>query len=283
VGGRLQKPLDRFADQLKPRNFTMFRTTKLTMAVLAASLSLTAMARAEMIVALSGDATLTTFDSKTLKTTGTTTIKGANGRMVGIDQRPSDGMLYGVTTDGTVYTVDASSGQATMKSKLEIMLPAGVMATVDFNPLADRLRLLGSDGTSLRANVEDGKVTVDGRLKYAEADKNAGKTPKVTAGAYSNSVKGTKETALYDIDTAMGTFLRQAPPNDGILVTLGEAGLKADDISFDISTDAEGKNTGFVVTGGMLHTLDITSGAVKALGKVAGLPSGVRDIAVIAR
>jgi hypothetical protein len=261
----------------------MFRTPKLALAILATGLSMTAMARAETIIALSGDATLTTFDSKMLKTTGTTAIKGANGRFVGIDQRPSDGLLYGVTTDGTVYTVDAATGQATMKSKLETMLPAGVMGTVDFNPLADRLRLLGSDGTSLRANVDDGKVTVDGSLKYAETDKNTGKTPKVTAGAYSNSVKGPKETALYDIDTAMGTFLRQAPPNDGILVTLGDAGLKADDVSFDISTDADGKNTGFVVSGGTLHTLDITNGTVKALGKVAGLPGGVRDIAVIAR
>jgi Domain of unknown function (DUF4394) len=284
VGGKFShQNAPQFDQPTISRSYLMFRTTKLTMAVLATSLSLTAMARAEMIVALSGDATLTTFDSKTLKTTATTAIKGANGRFVGIDQRPSDGMLYGVTTDGTVYTVDATSGQATMKSKLETMLPAGVMGTVDFNPLADRLRLIGSDGTSLRANVDDGKVTVDGRLKYAEADKNMGKTPKVTAGAYSNSIKGTKETALYDIDTAMGTFLRQAPPNDGILVTLGDAGLKADDISFDISTDAEGKNTGFVLTGGTLHTLDITNGAVKALGKVAGLPGGVRDIAVIAR
>ncbi len=261
----------------------MFRTTKLTLAVLAAGLSMTAVARAEMIVALSGDATLTTFDSKTLKAMGNTAVKGANGRIVGIDQRPSDGMLYAVTTDGTVYTVDAKSGQATMKSKLETMLPEGVMATVDFNPAADRLRLLGSDGTSLRANVDDGKVTVDGRLKYAETDAHTGKTPKVTAGAYSNSVKGTKETALYDIDTAMGTFLRQAPPNDGVLATLGTPGLKANDVSFDISTDAEGKNTGFVLTGGTLHTLDITNGTVKALGKVTGLPNGVRDIAVIAR
>jgi outer membrane protein assembly factor BamB len=261
----------------------MFNSIKLTVAVLASSLSMTVLARAEMIVALSGDASLTMFDSKTLKTTATTTIKGANGRIVGIDQRPSDGMLYAVSVDGTVYTVDAASGQATVKSKLETMLPAGVMGTIDFNPLADRLRLLGSDGTSLRANVDDGKVTVDGRLKYAEADKNAGKAPKIIAGAYSNSVKGTKETALYDIDAAMGTFLRQAPPNDGILVTLGDAGLKADDVSFDISTDADGKNTGFVVTGGTLHTLDITNGTVKALGKVTGLPNGVRDIAVVAR
>jgi hypothetical protein len=261
---------------------TMNRTSRLASAAIVSTLALTAAAKADMIVALSGDATLTTFDSKTMKTTGSTAIKGANGKIAGIDVRPSDGMLYAVATDGTVYTVDAKSGQATMKVKLETMLPAGVTATVDFNPAADRLRLLGSDGTSLRANVDDGKVIVDGKLKYAEGDKNAGKTPNVVAGAYSNSVKGTKETALYDLDGTLGVYLRQAPPNDGILQTLGDSGLKGNVIAFDIVTDAAGKNTGFAVIADTLYTVDIASGASKAMGKIAGLPQGVRDVAVLA-
>ena len=37
------------------------------------------------------------------------------------------------------------------------------------------------------ATGTDGKATVDGSLKYAEADANKGKQPKVIAGAYSNS------------------------------------------------------------------------------------------------
>jgi outer membrane protein assembly factor BamB len=260
----------------------MTSTSRLLIAACASTLALTAAARAEMAVALSGDATLTSFDTMTMKTTGSTAIKGVTGRVTGIDVRPSDGMLYAVTQDGTVYTVDAKSGQATMKVKLETMLPAGVTATVDFNPVADRLRLLGSDGTSLRANVDDGKVTVDGKLKYAEGDKNAGKTPNVVAGAYSNSVKGTKETALYDLDGTLGVYLRQAPPNDGILVTVGDSGLKGAMIAFDIVTDAAGKNMGYAVIGDTLYTVDIANGASKMAGKIAGLPQGVRDVAVIA-
>src|SRR5262249_38517886 len=153
-------------------------------------------------------------DTTAKKATKTMKVTSINGTLVGIDVRPADGMLYGLTTDGTLYTI-ASDGKATMKSKLETMLPAGVMATVDFNPAADRLRVIGSDGTSLRVNVDDGKVTKDGSLKFAENDANKGKTPKVIAGAYSNSVKGTKETALYDIDATTGSLVKQAPPNDG--------------------------------------------------------------------
>ena len=115
-----------------------------------------------------------------------------------------------------------------MKSKLSETLKAGVVATVDFNPVADRLRVMGSDGTSHRVNVDDGKVTVDGSHKFKDGDAAAGKTPKVIAGAYSNSFKGTTATALYNIDATTGTLVTQAPPNDGVLNTIGSLGMKVE-------------------------------------------------------
>jgi outer membrane protein assembly factor BamB len=260
----------------------MTYTAKILFASLLGSVAFAGAAQAEQIIGLSGDKTLTSFDTKTLKSGKKVAIKGVNGRVAGIDMRPSDGQLYAVTTDGSVYTVDAATGQATFKVKLEKMLPANTKPTIDFNPAADRLRLMGADGTSLRANLEDGKVTVDGSHKYADGDKSAGKKPNVIAGAYSNSVKGTKETTLYNIDGTLGTYLKQAPPNDGVLGTLGATGIKAQSIAFDISTDAAGKNTGFAVAGGTLYTMDVASGASTRVGKVAGLPGSVRDIAVIA-
>ena len=63
-----------------------------------------------------------------------------------------------------------------------------------------------SDGSSLRVNVDDGKAVVDGSHKFKEGDANAGKTPKIIAGAYSNSVKGTQATALYNIDATTGRW-----------------------------------------------------------------------------
>jgi len=55
------------------------------------------------------------------------------------------------------------------------------------------------------------------RLRYADTEAAKGKSPRVTAGAYTNSFAGTKATTLYDIEGAAGTLLRQVPPNDGIL------------------------------------------------------------------
>ena len=109
--------------------------------------------------------------------------------LIGFDVRPSDGKLYGVTPDGAIVTIDVKTGKWDKKSQLTEALPKGATFSVDFNPVADRMRVLSSTGMSLRINVEDGKATVDGSLKYAEADANKGKQPEVTAGAYSNSYR----------------------------------------------------------------------------------------------
>ena len=100
---------------------------------------------------------------------------------------------------------------------------------MDFNPVADRLRLMSNDGTNLRVNVDDGKVTTDGSHKFADSDMHKGEKPNIVAGAYINSVKGAKETALYDIDATIGALIKQAPPNDGMLNAVGKLGVKVDD------------------------------------------------------
>ena len=171
----------------------MFRQMKLlTLAgALAASAFVTTGAQAAgWIIGLVDGKSIVTIDPATRKVASKADIKGA-GSILGIDVRPADGMIYGVAGDGAIVTIDAKSGQATAKSKLSDMLKPGVVATVDFNPVADRLRVMGSDGTSLRVNVDDGKATVDGSHKYKDGDANAGKTPKVVAGAYSQIRRNT--------------------------------------------------------------------------------------------
>lgn len=239
-------------------------------------------AQAETVVALTGDATLVHLDTATNKMVKSVTIAGIAGRVVGIDVRPADGLLYAVATDGGVFTVDPASGKATAKSKLDTMLTAGVAASVDFNPVADRLRIIGSDGTNLRANVDDGKVTKDGQLKFADADASKGKTPNVVAGAYTNSFKGAKETSLVDIDGS-GAVLRQAPPNDGVLNTVGTTGMSGGTFAFDILSDGQGGNQGWAMSGDTLYKVDLATGKGEMVAKIAGLGGPVRDIAILPR
>ena len=257
-----------------------FRSASLIAASLAAAL-LSSAAYAGSFVTLSEDQTLQMFDSNGRKVTATVMVKGLSAPLAGIDIRPADGMLYGLQRDGQIVTIDMKTGQAMMKSKLDQALPANVALTVDFNPVADRMRVVGADGINLRINVDDGKTTVDGRLKFAETDTNKAAAPFILAGAYSNKFKGTKETALYEIDASIGAMVKQAPPNDGILTTLGTIGSKPKSIAFNIESDGKGGNTGWLLADGTLSMIDITNGQTKAVGTVAGLKGAVRDIAVL--
>jgi hypothetical protein len=147
--------------------------------------------------------------------------------------------------------------------------------------VADRLRLIGSDGTNLRANVDDGKVAIDGALEFAATDMHKGETPRVVAGAYTNAVKGAKETALYDIDAGTGALLKQAPPNDGVLNAVGKLGLRIETVAFDIAADASGNNFGWLMSGPVLFRVDLASGKATQAGEIAGITGRVRDLAVL--
>ena len=249
----------------------MFRTLQtLTLAgVLATSSLVATAAEAGWIIGLVNGKQIVTIDPATRKVTAKADVKGA-GTLLGIDVRPAD---------GAIWTIDAKTGNAMMKSRMTQMLKPGVIATVDFNPAADRLRVMGSDGTSLRVNVEDGMTTVDGSHKYKDGDVNAGKTPKVVAGAYINSKKGTTATALYNIDAATGALVTQAPPNDGILNTVGPLGIALNGpVAFNIVADGEG-NYAWLATGGTLYTVDLKSGKAAMVGKITGFTGTLSDIA----
>jgi hypothetical protein len=243
--------------------------------------AMVASGQAATLAALQDGQSIVWIDTDKMQAVGSVKLDGG-ARLVGMDVRPADNKLYGVTADGWIVTIDAGTGKWEKKSQLTEKLPAGAIFSVDFNPAADRLRVLSSIGMSLRINVEDGKAIVDGRLKYAEGDANKGKQPRVTAAAYSNSFAGAKETALYDIDAANATFVRQAPPNDGILNTLGSLSVTTDGpVAFDIWSDGKGGNMGWLLAGGMLYSLDIANGATKPVGKIAGVSGRITDIAIL--
>jgi hypothetical protein len=260
----------------------MFKPIKLLTlvgALAASSLVATGAQAAGWVIGLVDGKSIVTIDPATRKVASKVDIKGA-GTLLGIDVRPADGMLYGVTGDGSIVTVDIKSGQATEKSKLSDMLKAGVTATVDFNPVADRLRVMGSDGTSLRVNVDDGKATVDGSHKFKDGDPNAGKTPKIVAGAYTNSWKGTKATGLYNIDATTSSLVMQAPPNDGVLNTVGSLGIAVSGpVAFNIVALGEERNDAWLAAGGALYLVDLKTGKATMAGKIEGLSGTLTDIA----
>lgn len=237
--------------------------------------------QATTLVGLTAENTLVRMDSETRRALPAQRIQGADGRVIAIDQRPANGMLYGVTERGQIVTLDAATGRATQVSRLNMPFEFGGRAVADFNPVPDRLRLMGMNGTNFRVNVETGEVARDGTLKHGDGPLS-GTQPRIVAGAYINSVAGATATTLYTIDTLQNALNVQAPPNDGVQAPRARiAAALPTGVALDILTEGT-NNTAFLLTGTTLHTLNLADGAVATRGAVTGLPAAeVIDIAVL--
>ena len=243
----------------------------------------TAPAQALDLVLLTGANQIILTNDQNLNQRQTLAVSGVATPLIGIDVRPADRQLYGVSGDGNIYRIMTATGAATWVSKLSAEFDASQGAIVDFNPVADRLRLIGMGGKiNYRINVDNGQVAVDKPLNYSDKDANKGKDPMVTAGAYINSVAGAKETQLFDIDSMIGAYAIQDPPNDGILNTIGMTGMGSKWVeAIDIFTDAQGNYTGLAVSGNVLYKLDVSKGTIASVGPIASSPMKVIDVAIL--
>lgn len=253
---------------------------------LTALLSVTALvaaagsAAAAPALGLVGDKTLVMIDTDTATVTATMDVTGVDS-LLGIDLRPSNGMVYGVAADGHVVTIDLATGAATVVSMLETMVPAGMPTIVDFNPAADKLRFMAGT-TNLRADVDTGKVTTDGSLAFQGGDMHHGEAPAIVAAAYINSFGKPEATKMYDIDATIVALIQQVSPNDGTLGAIGKLGIDgADHYAFDVQTTADGTNTAWLAAGGMLHTVDLETGKVSGSWAIQGAPGAIRDITIL--
>lgn len=130
----------------------------------------------------------------------------AGDRFVGIDLRPGDNKVYGLTLSNRLYTIDGHSGAASFVAALSLpVIDARLGYGIDFNPVADfagaaSLRLTSSSGSNFAVHATSGVV--------GNAASNIG--PGYSAVAYSNSAvlpgTGPAATALYYIDSTGDTL-----------------------------------------------------------------------------
>ena len=67
---------------------------------------------------------------------------------------------------------------------------------------------------------------------------------------------------------ANGMLVKQAPPNDGILNTVGALGVKLDgDAAFDIVCDGKGGNSAWLMSGQRLYSVDLAKGTAMQLAR----------------
>ena len=189
-------------------------------------------------------------------------------RLIGIDVRPADARLYGISVTNDLYRIDPASGAAELVATLTVPFDGDVRSGFDFNPQADRLRLVSTGGQNLRVNVALGAVAVDRPLAYAAGDRYAGRRPRITAAAYSNDVKDAPTTKLFEIDADTDALVLQDPPNDGVLVTIGPLGIDFGPLGgFDIVTE-HGVDVAWAATGATLYRIDLGSGRATSMGTI---------------
>jgi hypothetical protein len=186
------------------------------------------------VIGLTSDGRLVRFRAGLPQKTSTigyvSGLQGNDMALIGIDFRVQDGKLYGVGNGGGVYTIDTTSATATFVNALTVPL-AGTFFGVDFNPAADRLRIISDTGQNLAHNVNAGGVTAppNGTLTYTPPPATAIAATGVSGAAYTNNDLNQPNTAttLFDIDTDLDQVVIQSPPGNGILVATGKLGFDA--------------------------------------------------------
>ncbi len=238
-------------------------------------------AAADTAIALTGDRTLLTIDTATAAVTATVEVQGVTS-LLGIDLRPGNGKLYGVTDAQAIVEIDAATGAvieiATMNTPMAL---TDAPVVVDFNPAADRLRFM-SGTTNHRVNPDTGEVTVDGPLAFVAEDMHAGEAPNIVAAAYTNSYGKPEKTAMFDIDATISAVIQQTAPNDGTLAAIGKLGPVVEGpVGFDVATTADGTNTAWLAANGGLHTVDLATGAVIESWTLTGTDQPIRDLTIM--
>lgn len=223
------------------------------------------------LIGLTADNTLLRFDSSRPGEAVTVKAARVSGTLVGIDFRPADRRLYGLTSANDLYVIDPDTGAAKRVGTLTTGFEGGARAGFDFNPQSDRLRLVAHSGQNLRVHPDLGAAATDGPLHYAAKDRNRGRRAAVTAVAYTRSLPKTPATRTFGIDSALDLLVLQDPPNDGTLHTVGALGIDFGDRGgFDILTDARGGEHAFAVSGSHFYGIDLATGKATPLGTVGG-------------
>lgn len=213
--------------------------------------------------------------------------------VVGIDFRVAKGVLFALTRSGKLFTVDTATGVLTPVGAQAPLVVAlrGERFGVDFNPAADRIRVVSNAGQNLRLHPDTGVVVdfdaatpgvqADPGLRYASGDAQAGQAAQLVAAGYTYNTQDDKVTTNFAIDARLGTLVTQGSregvvpaesPNLGVLHTVGALGTgPLLDAGFDIS---DVRNTALLAVrtaaqpSTTLYRVDLSTGAAQRLGTV---------------
>jgi hypothetical protein len=252
-----------------------------------AAAALAAPAGAVTLVGLTSADELARFDTASPGAATKVAISGlaAGEKLVGIDTRPSDGRLYGISSAHKLYTLNELTGQASFVAALSAPVVDPALGWgIDFNPVADfagntSLRFVSSAGSNYAINADTGVVgntagTVAAGftgVSYSNTVLKPTSAPPSTALYYVNSMTDTLSVATSAFNTptimpvgALGVDVLNANGFEVLGNGLAFAALNVDD--------------GTLATG--LYAIDLGSGAATKLGSFDGTLNGLAVSAV---
>jgi hypothetical protein len=191
---------------------------------------------------------------------------------VAIDVRPATGALYLLSSAGRLYTVFVGTSSASATAVGSAFTPAlsGIRFAIDFDPVADRLRVVSDTGQHLRLDPNTGQVAA------VEPPLNP-TTAHVAGLAYDTNHAAAAASSLYAIDSATDQLLIQSPATGGPLAVVGALGVDTSDVvGFDIAANdglAFATLTVGATTG--LYAIDLASGSATLIGPLTGLHTDV--------
>ena len=218
----------------------------------------------------------------------------AGETILAIDYRPAPQgtpavkLLYGVSSLSNLYTINITTGAATLVAPLTIPLDAAAVTSlgvdIDWNPAADRLRIVTDTDQNLRFNPNDNVTTLDTALNP---------TADITAAAYTNNFSGTPTgiTTLYVIDATTNSLLLQGgpdstpSPNGGTLTNVGAVGALGVNVPANLGFDIDGfLGVGYLAfrngTVAELHTVNLATGVATRVDQLGDGTFAVADIAI---
>lgn len=186
------------------------------------------------------------------------------GGIVDIDFRGANNRLYGMAGSGATSTINTSTGQLTsVFTSTSIPINGGV-SSFDFNPVADRLRVVGGGVNNYRL-FPDNAPMPGGTVVNGVADGVFSVT--LLDVAYTNPFNNTSTgmTALYSIgsDGFLYTHPGTGAPQFNTLSQVGALGVA---IGSDIGFDIDSTGTGWLVSGNNLYTVNLATGQAQSAG-----------------
>ena len=265
-----------------------FARTALLAGVFASAALSAATAQAVTLVGLTSANEIARIDTNNIAAATRVAISGlaAGDRFVGIDLRPSDNAIYGITLSNQLYKVNELTGATTFVAALSTnIVNANQAYGIDFNPVADfsgaaSLRFVSSTGGNFAVNATTGVV--------------GNTTNTIAAGfsgvAYTNSnplpMAAPASTALYYIDSTNDT-LATAPTafNTPTITTVGSLGidvLRANGFEIlgnGMAYAALNVDAGTSLTTG-IYGINLSTGNATLMGNFNGTLSGLTVSAV---